>query len=74
MLWRRVLRAIADMPGRGPGEYAKALGVSSGSMGRAIDRLEAKRFITRRPVPDQGHKVALNLTDEGRKALDELPR
>jgi DNA-binding MarR family transcriptional regulator len=40
---------------------------------RAVDRLEELRFITRRPVPDRGTRVALRITDAGRKALAEAP-
>jgi DNA-binding MarR family transcriptional regulator len=73
MLTRRLLRAIADDPGHGPSLYMAQLGVTAGALQRAVDRLEELRFITRRPVPDRGTRVALRITDAGRKALAEAP-
>jgi DNA-binding MarR family transcriptional regulator len=68
MPWR-LLRAIADDPGHGPSHYAAQLGATAGMIARATDRLQELRFITRKPVPDQASRIALRVTDAGRKAL-----
>jgi DNA-binding MarR family transcriptional regulator len=68
MRWR-LLQAIADDPGHGPGVYAARLGATAGMIARATDRLQELRYITRKPVPDRANHVALQVTDAGRKAL-----
>jgi DNA-binding MarR family transcriptional regulator len=68
MPWR-LLRAIADDPGHGPGFYAARLDAKPGWTQRAADRLQELRYITRKPVPDRANHVALQVTDAGRKAL-----
>jgi DNA-binding MarR family transcriptional regulator len=68
MPWR-LLRAIAEDPGHGPSFYAAQLGATAGMVSRATDRLQELRYITRKPVPDQASRIALRITDAGRKAL-----
>lgn len=71
MIHWRLLRAIVADPGHGPTVYQTRLGVTVGVVQRACDRLEELRYITRRPVPDQGNRVALRPTLAGIAALKE---
>ena len=58
-----------------PGQIGQRLAMPSGSVTALIDRLEAKRFIERKPNPKdrRGYLVALSPAAWDRAALDLLP-
>jgi DNA-binding MarR family transcriptional regulator len=53
-----------------PGLLASQTLVSSGTMTNRIDRLEARRLVERRPDPDDGRGVMVELTESGRSLVD----
>lgn len=55
---------------RSPGEIAKELLVSTGTMTNRIDKLEGAGLVRRRPDPDDRRGVLVELTPRGRAALD----
>ncbi|MFD6425004.1 MarR family winged helix-turn-helix transcriptional regulator [Streptomyces sp. NPDC060198] len=50
------------------------LNVSAPSLSRLCDRLQSVGFVERRPSPDSGREVTLNLTAEGHAHLAEVRR
>lgn len=58
-----------------PGEIGKSLAMPSGSVTALVDRLEAKRFVQRKPNPKDRRGYLVTLTDGAmdRAALDLLP-
>jgi DNA-binding MarR family transcriptional regulator len=71
-----VLRAVGR-GGEGPasqGEVARRLGVDRTTMVALIDELQDKRLVLRRQDPDDRRKNAVELTDAGRRALEEADR
>jgi DNA-binding MarR family transcriptional regulator len=56
---------------RSPGELATSCDLSSGAMTNRIDRLEADGLVRRLPDPDDRRGVLVELTEEGRRKLDE---
>jgi DNA-binding MarR family transcriptional regulator len=45
--------------------------ISPQSMGATIARLEARRFVARRPDPDDGRRSVVSITSAGRQALGD---
>ena len=71
-----VLRAVGR-GGDGPasqGEVARRLGVDRTTMVALIDELQGKGLVLRRQDPDDRRKNAVELTDAGRRALEEADR
>jgi DNA-binding MarR family transcriptional regulator len=52
------------------GELSVVTHVTSGTMTSRLDRLSARKFITRHPDPTDGRLVRVRLTAAGRKRLD----
>lgn len=52
------------------GELSVLTHVTSGTMTSRLDRLVARRFVTRHPDPDDGRLVRVRLTMTGRRHLD----
>ena len=52
------------------GELSALTHVTSGTMTSRLDRLTARRFVTRHPDPDDGRLVRVRLTGLGRRRLD----
>lgn len=52
------------------GELSGLTHVTSGTMTSRLDRLVARRFVTRHPDPDDGRLVRVRLTATGRRHLD----
>ena len=48
----------------------KKIGLTSGSITAAVDRAEAKKWVTRLPDPDDRRVVRIDLTDEGRQVIE----
>ena len=53
----------------GPGELARQLGVTPGAATQAVERLERRGHARRAPDPDDGRRVVVALTDEGRDTV-----
>ena len=51
------------------GQIARAIGMSTGGVTPAVDRLEAKGLVERRPNPDDRRSSVLALTDEGARMM-----
>lgn len=54
------------------GGLADELGAIPSSASRLCDRLEAAGLVARRTSPEDRREIALSLTDEGARLLDEL--
>jgi DNA-binding MarR family transcriptional regulator len=54
-----------------PTELYRSLLLSSGAMTNRLDRLERAGLVQRLPDPDDGRRVIVRLTDEGRDVIDE---
>jgi DNA-binding MarR family transcriptional regulator len=52
------------------GELTARTHVTSGTMTSRLDRLVARRFVTRRPDPTDGRLVRVRLTASGRRRVD----
>lgn len=53
-----------------PGQLVRETGVTSGTMTNRVDRLAARRLVSREDHPDDGRGVLVRLTDEGRETVD----
>lgn len=54
-----------------PTELARQRMMTSGGMTAAIDRLDRKGLVTRRPNPDDRRGSLIELTDQGRATVDD---
>lgn len=50
----------------GPADLARQLDVSTAAATGIVDRLAARNFVERRPIPDDRRRTALHITDDGR--------
>lgn len=64
-----ILWLIDLAPGHRQSEYAHFQHRDLTTFGRYVDRLEAKGFVRRKPVPGDRRAWALHLTGEGKKIL-----
>lgn len=69
-----MLRHLLEQPGTTPGELADALGLTRGAVSKVIDKLEAKKWITRAAKQEDHRVQLLSLTRQGRGILPELAR
>lgn len=53
-----------------PGQLVRETGVTSGTMTNRVDRLAARRLVSREEHPADGRGVLVRLTDEGRETVD----
>jgi len=53
-----------------PGQLTTATMVTSGTMTNRVDRLEARGFVRRAPDPKDRRGVRVELTEEGKRAVD----
>jgi len=53
-----------------PGRLLEATHVTSGTMTNRLDRLEARKLVTRRQDPDDRRQSLIRLTAQGRKRVD----
>jgi DNA-binding MarR family transcriptional regulator len=65
-----VLRRSGEPFERTAGELATLTHVTSGTMTSRLDRLVARDFVTRHPVPSDGRLVHVRLTKAGRQRVD----
>ena len=64
-----LLAALHDSPEMGVGELALTAGVTSPTATRMLDGLERDGIVVRVPSPRDRRCVAVQLTDDGRRAL-----
>jgi len=55
-----------------PAELSRQTHVDTGAMTRTLDRLEAKKFLTRQRCPEDRRVVKLELTETGQKVADQI--
>ncbi|HEX2850097.1 MAG TPA: MarR family transcriptional regulator [Acidimicrobiales bacterium] len=65
----RALVVVREHDGITPGELAERMGVNASTATRAVQRLETKRYLRRRPGSDR-RMVCLHLTAGGRRLVD----
>ena len=65
------LRVIDRTPDCRVQEVAEALAITVGGASQAVDRLERRGFCTRHPNPKNRRSSVLELTPDGREALDK---
>ena len=53
-----------------PGQLIRETGVTSGTMTNRVDRLAARRLVSREEHPADGRGVLVRLTEEGRETVD----
>jgi DNA-binding MarR family transcriptional regulator len=68
----RCLTALRDRGAMKASEVAVGLGLTRGATTTALDRLQARDFLTRRAHAEDGRSVVVELTDEGRGRLDAI--
>jgi DNA-binding MarR family transcriptional regulator len=70
------LQALRHLMGgsRGPVELSHLLGVTSAASSGVVDRLAARGHVRRRPHPDDGRRTRVEVTDSGRREVEELMR
>ncbi len=68
----RVIAWVGNKPGMKQVELADRLELEPITVGRAIDRLERKGLIERRPDPDDGRVWRLTLTVKGQQISERL--
>lgn len=69
-----ILEIVAANPGLRQTQLAGALGVDRSTLVPALDRLERRRLLSRRPAPDDRRSNGLHLTAEGLRRLRLLRR
>ncbi len=70
-------RALVVLHGRGPqslAQLAAELQVVPSTATRMCDRLERKRLIERRPVPENRREVEVRIADAGRRIVAQVAR
>jgi len=70
----RVLYELAQRKRTTAGELCRDLGLDRGYLSRMLQSFEAKGWIATAPSPDDGRRVFLSLTAEGRKVFTPLER
>lgn len=70
----RVLGCLADGNGQMMTRLAKVALYEQSRMTRIIEKMEERGLVTRRPDPDDGRRVRVHLTDEGKNISDRLVR
>jgi len=66
------LGIIANTPDLTQAELAADMELGNAAVGRLVDRLEQRRFITRKPDPDDRRAYRLALTDTAKDLLEHL--
>lgn len=67
-----VLSQVAARPEIRPAELADQLGLTRGAVSKVLDKLEGKKWIARRSIPDDNRVQLLSLTRQGQRALPQL--
>ena len=69
----QALRHLVD-GSLGPVQLAHRLGVTSAASSGVVDRLAARGHVRRRPHPDDGRRTRVEVTESGRRQVEELMR
>jgi DNA-binding MarR family transcriptional regulator len=67
-----VLSQIGARPEVRPADLAYQLELTRGAVSKVLDKLEGKKWITRRTMPDDYRVQLLSLTRQGQRALPQL--
>ncbi|MFE0454808.1 MarR family winged helix-turn-helix transcriptional regulator [Streptomyces sp. NPDC058914] len=67
-----LLRQVADSEPLRPGELAQRLGVEASHVTRTVQQLQKSGYVTRVPDPDDGRAQRIELTGDGRAAVDRI--
>ena len=67
-----VLSQVAARPEAKPAELADELWLTRGAVSKVLDKLEDKKWITRRTMPGDNRVQLLSLTRQGQHALPQL--
>jgi DNA-binding MarR family transcriptional regulator len=67
-----VLTHIAARPEVRPAELADRLGLTRGGVSKVLEKLEGKKWITRRTMPGDNRVQLLSLTRQGQRVLPQL--
>jgi DNA-binding MarR family transcriptional regulator len=67
-----ILRMLARNPGLSQQDLARRLGMHASRLVAVIDEMEEKRFVQRKPSPDDRRVYALHLTSEGLEQLQRI--
>jgi DNA-binding MarR family transcriptional regulator len=67
-----VLSHVDDHPEIRPAELAETIGLTRGAISKVLDKLEDKKWITRKTLEADNRGQLLFLTQKGRRVLPEL--
>lgn len=69
----RLVRALQDRPeGYDLGELAARTFLHGASVSRIVANLDARGIVTRSPVPEDGRRVRITLTERGRELFEAV--
>ncbi|WP_019014704.1 bifunctional helix-turn-helix transcriptional regulator/GNAT family N-acetyltransferase [Elioraea tepidiphila] len=68
----RVLYELAQAPDLGAADLARRLGLDAGYLSRILRRFETDGLLAREPVPEDGRRATLRLTEAGRQEFAVL--
>jgi DNA-binding MarR family transcriptional regulator len=67
-----VLSHVDEHPEMRPAELAEAIGLTRGAISKVLDKLERKKWLTRKTLEADNRGQLLYLTQQGRRILPEL--
>ncbi len=67
-----ILILLSRNPGISQTRLAKAMGVERSTLGEVIEKLEARGLIERKPAPEDRRSLAVRLSAEGNRFLDQV--
>ena len=67
-----VLSQVEEHPEIRPAELAETIGLTRGAISKVLDKLENKRWLTRKTLETDNRGQLLYLTQQGRRILPEL--
>jgi len=67
-----VLNHVEEHPEIRPAELAETIGLTRGAISKVLDKLEDKKWLTRKTLEADNRGQILSLTQQGRRILPEL--
>ena len=67
-----VLNHVGEYPEIRPADLAETIGLTRGAISKVLDKLEKKRWLTRKTLEEDSRGQLLFLTQQGRRVLPEL--